>query len=83
MDKIIKVVDENGNNKIESNLKICHKFQPIVIPYQIQTVLGEVENKIDMKQINCYREKCELWYVEEGMCAEKYNYIKDKNGEIM
>lgn len=82
MDKIIEVVNKN-NDKAELNPKVCHKFQPVVIPYQIQTVLGEIENKIDIKQINCYKEKCELWYVEEGMCAEKYNYIKNKEGEVM
>lgn len=81
MDKIIKIVDEN-KNVIESNQKVCHRFQPIVIPYQSQTVVG-IETKIDMKQINCYKERCELWYVEEGMCAEKYNYIKNKEGGVV
>lgn len=82
MDKIIKIVDEN-KNEVKSDHKICHRFQPVVIPYQIQTVLGEVENKIDMKQINCYKEKCELWHIKEKMCAEKYSYIKNKEGEVM
>lgn len=79
--KIIKLVEED-ENKTKSDQKICHRFQPIVVPYQVQTVTG-IETKIDMKQINCYKEKCELWYIEEGMCAEKYNYIKNKEGEVM
>lgn len=81
MDKIIKIVDEN-KNEIKPEQKVCHRFQPVVIPYQAQSLTG-VETRIDLKQINCYREKCELWYVEEGMCAEKYNYIKNKEGDVM
>ena len=70
---MIKIVDQN-KNEIKSDQKICHRFQPVVIPYQVQTVVG-VETRIDMKQIDCYREKCELWYTAEEMCAEKYSYI--------
>lgn len=81
MEKIIKIVDEN-KNEIKLDHKVCHRFQPVVTPYQIQTVAG-IETRIDMKQINCYKEKCELWYVEQGMCAEKYNYIKNKEGEVI
>lgn len=79
---MIKIVDENNKNIVSIEQKVCHRFQPIVIPYQAQTVVG-IETKIDMKQINCYKEKCELWYVEMGMCAEKYSYIKNKEGEVM
>ena len=74
---MIKVVDEN-KNEIKSDQKVCHRFQPVVIPYQSQTITG-VETRIDMKQINCYKEKCELWHTKEEMCAEKYSYIKDKH----
>ena len=80
MDKIIKIVDEN-KNEIKSDHKICHRFQPLLIPYQIQTVAG-VETKFDIRQIHCCREKCELWYGKKGMCSQKYNYIKDKEGEV-
>ena len=79
---MIKIVDENNKNIVSIEQKVCHRFQPIVIPYQAQTVVG-IETKIDMKQINCYKEKCELWYVEMGMCAEKYSYIKNEEGEVM
>lgn len=80
MSEIIKFLKENDGK--ETVYKICHRFQPIVIPYQAQSLSG-IETKIDMKQINCYKEKCELWYMEEGMCAEKYNYIKNKEGDVM
>ena len=81
MNNIIKVVDENNKEKVVDN-KICHRFQTVVVPYQAQTVTG-VETRVDMRQINCYKEKCELWYAEEGMCAEKYSYIKNKEGDVI
>lgn len=81
VNKMVKIVDEN-KNEIKLDNKICHRFQTVVVPYQVQGVTG-VETRVDMRQINCYREKCELWFIEEGMCAEKYNYIKNREGEVM
>ena len=72
---MIKIIGED-KNEVKSIYKVCHRFQPVIMPSQ--TVSG-----FDMKQINCYKERCELWYIEEGMCAEKYNYIKNKEGEVM